>query len=151
MQRFRSASNELGFSVHDQENWSKKGRPMSPFAKDLPRVVIDRVSPVLDGGRYPIKRIVGSLVEVSANVFKDGHDLISARIAYRHLPRSPSQQEPEWRFAPLTYSFDPDRWFGSFRVDRMGRERARGRDPHLREGLPVRLARRAGRRAARAS
>jgi starch synthase (maltosyl-transferring) len=87
---------------------------MSP-ASDPPHVVIEGVLPLLDGGRYPVKRPEGSTVHVSANIFKDGHDLIAARIVY--LPPG----DPEWRATPLTYEFNPDRWFGSFRVERSGR------------------------------
>ena len=47
------------------------------------RVVIERVEPELDGGRYPIKRVVGDVVEVEADVFCDGHDRIAAAIKYR--------------------------------------------------------------------
>ncbi|HEV8244252.1 MAG TPA: alpha-1,4-glucan--maltose-1-phosphate maltosyltransferase, partial [Polyangiaceae bacterium] len=66
-------------------------------------------------GRYPLKRTVGSLVEVGAAIFKDGHDQIAARIACR------PPGERGWQRVPLVYRFDPDRWYGSFRVDRLGR------------------------------
>jgi starch synthase (maltosyl-transferring) len=42
------------------------------------RVVIERVEPELDGGRHAIKRVVGDVVEVEADVFCDGHDKIAA-------------------------------------------------------------------------
>jgi starch synthase (maltosyl-transferring) len=70
---------------------------------------------MLDGGRHPVKRIIGAEVEVRAAIFKDGHDLIAARILYK------PESEIEWRQAPLEYHYDPDRWFGSFHVDRLGR------------------------------
>jgi starch synthase (maltosyl-transferring) len=87
---------------------------MSPLSEP-PRVVIEHVTPIVDGGRYPAKRPLGSQVDIGANVFRDGHDLLAARIVY--LPPG----EPEWRAAPLTYEFNPDRWFGSFEVERLGR------------------------------
>ena len=87
---------------------------MSPLSEP-PRVVIEQVTPIVDGGRYPVKRPQGSQVHVGTNIFRDGHDLIAARIVY--LPPG----EPEWRSAPLTYEFNPDRWFGTFRVERLGR------------------------------
>jgi starch synthase (maltosyl-transferring) len=87
---------------------------MSPLSEP-PRVVIEHVTPIVDAGRYPAKRPLGSQVDIGANVFRDGHDLIAARIVY--LPPG----EPEWRSAPLTYEFNPDRWFGSFEVERLGR------------------------------
>ncbi len=75
------------------------------------RVVIERVEPELDGGRYPIKRVVGDVVAVEADVFCDGHDRIAAAIKYR------PQEERDWREAPLTF-LDNDRWGGQFPVTR---------------------------------
>src|SRR5450432_781160 len=79
-----------------------------------PQLVIENVAPQLDGGRYPIKRIIGRAVEVSADIFKDGHDLIAARILYRR------PGETDFRSAPFIYRFDPDRWHGSFKLDQIG-------------------------------
>jgi len=78
-------------------------------------VVIEDVTPIVDGGRYPVKRAIGSRVDVGANVFKDGHDLIAARIVFL------GPGDPEWHAVPLAYDFNPDRWFGAFKVDRLGR------------------------------
>lgn len=80
-----------------------------------PRVVIEQVTPQLECGRYAIKRPVGTTIEVGAAIFKDGHDLIGARI----LVWGPGDKEAE--AFPLHYRADPDRWNGSFRVDRLGR------------------------------
>ncbi len=81
---------------------------------NAPQLVIENVTPKLDGGRYPIKRVIGSVVEVSADIFKDGHDLIAARVLYRRPGDASS------RVAPLTYRFDPDRWHGAFKADQIG-------------------------------
>ncbi|MEO8905457.1 MAG: alpha-1,4-glucan--maltose-1-phosphate maltosyltransferase [Polyangiaceae bacterium] len=79
-----------------------------------PQLVIENVSPQLDSGRYPIKRVIGSVIEVSADIFKDGHDLIAARILYRRSGEATS------RVAPFSYRFDSDRWHGSFKADQIG-------------------------------
>ncbi|MES1178166.1 MAG: alpha-1,4-glucan--maltose-1-phosphate maltosyltransferase [Myxococcales bacterium] len=81
---------------------------------NAPQLVIENVLPKLDGGRYPIKRVIGGVIEVSADIFKDGHDLIAARILYRRPGEASS------RVAPFTYRFDPDRWHGSFKADQIG-------------------------------
>ncbi|MEP7048818.1 MAG: alpha-1,4-glucan--maltose-1-phosphate maltosyltransferase [Pseudomonadota bacterium] len=81
---------------------------------NAPQLVIENVTPQIDGGRHPIKRVIGSSIEVSADIFKDGHDLIAARILYRRPGEASS------RVAPLTYRFDPDRWHGSFKADQIG-------------------------------
>jgi starch synthase (maltosyl-transferring) len=86
---------------------------MSPT--EPPRVVIEEITPVVDGGRYPVKLTNGSALDVAANVFRDGHDLVAARVIFL------APGEPQWRSAPLAYQFDPDRWYGSFRVDQPGR------------------------------
>jgi starch synthase (maltosyl-transferring) len=88
---------------------------MDTAAEELPRLVIESLTPQLDGGRYPIKRLLGKSVDVGVNIFKDGHDLIVAHVLYRPVGAS------EYRSSPLTYHFDVDRWFGSFKVDRLGR------------------------------
>jgi starch synthase (maltosyl-transferring) len=81
-----------------------------------PRIRILDVRPQVDGGRFPIKRTVGDRVEVSAEVFRDGHDAI--RVVLRYL--SP---EGGWREAPMSWidrEVDGDRWAGHFEVDRVG-------------------------------
>lgn len=71
--------------------------------------------PSLDGGRYSVKRVAGDRVEVSADIFKDGHDKIDARLLFR----GPS--DPDWRSAPFTHDFDRDRFFGELELDAVGR------------------------------
>jgi len=46
-------------------------------------VIIEHVEPEIDGGRFPIKRVVGEKVVVQADIFADGHDSVSARLLYR--------------------------------------------------------------------
>jgi starch synthase (maltosyl-transferring) len=46
----------------------------------LPTVVIENIDPCIDGGRYPIKRVVGQDLKVSADVFKDGHDKMAVNL-----------------------------------------------------------------------
>ena len=46
-------------------------------------IIIERVQPKIDGGRYPIKRVMGDVLRVSADIFKDSHDKIAAVVQYR--------------------------------------------------------------------
>jgi starch synthase (maltosyl-transferring) len=79
--------------------------------KDLRRtVVIEHVAPVVDGGRYPVKREVGDRVEVSADVFKEGHEFLLAFVKYRRA------DTPDWRESPMRL-VDNDRWAGAFTVE----------------------------------
>ncbi len=81
----------------------------------LPRVVIEQISPLVDGGRYPIKRTRGEKVQVGAAIFKDGHDLITAEVCV-----SPSGVGAATQRAVLAYDFDSDRFSGSFALDEIG-------------------------------
>ncbi|MBC7791908.1 MAG: alpha-1,4-glucan--maltose-1-phosphate maltosyltransferase [Anaerolineae bacterium] len=80
-----------------------------------PHLAIECVTPELDASRYPVKRVLGESFLVSADIFKDGHDLISARISYR------GPEDSQWRYAPLTFDYNSDRWHGGFPLDRIGR------------------------------
>jgi starch synthase (maltosyl-transferring) len=73
------------------------------------RVIIEGVSPQVDGGRFPIKRIIGDEVTVEADIFADGHDAISATVKAR-----PSSSV-DWHEAPMQL-LNNDRWRGSFLV-----------------------------------
>jgi starch synthase (maltosyl-transferring) len=76
-----------------------------------PRIVIENVVPQVDGGRFPIKRVVGEKVVVRADVFADGHDEVAAFILYRE------DDKPGWNEAPMK-SLGNDAWIGSFAIER---------------------------------
>ncbi len=70
-------------------------------------IIIERVTPELDCGRYPVKREVGDLFEVAADIFKDGHDKIAALLKYRR------HDDSEWCEIDMRF-VDNDRWAASF-------------------------------------
>ncbi|HEV7238247.1 MAG TPA: alpha-1,4-glucan--maltose-1-phosphate maltosyltransferase [Thermoanaerobaculia bacterium] len=77
------------------------------------RVIIEAASPEVDGGAFPAKRVLGDSVTAEADIFADGHDLISAVLRHRH------DSEPEWRevrMRPLAN----DRWTAEFPVEQLG-------------------------------
>jgi starch synthase (maltosyl-transferring) len=81
---------------------------------DVPsNVLIEDVQPVIDCGRYAVKREVGDRVDVSADIFREGHDLIAAVVRYRQ------NGEDDWSEVPMTRG-DNDRWHATFVVDRLG-------------------------------
>ena len=79
-----------------------------------PRIQIQAVEPLVDCGRYPIKRTVGERIEVYATVFKDGHDTLAGAIRVWE----PGQRRP--REEPLL-PLGNDRWGGAFVADKPGR------------------------------
>lgn len=70
-------------------------------------IVIENVWPELDGGRYPVKREVGDTFEVSADIFREGHDKIAAVARYRR------EADSVWSEVEMRY-VDNDRWSASF-------------------------------------
>ncbi len=78
------------------------------------RVVLERVAPEIDCGRFPIKRTVGEDVVVEADAFGEGHDRVSCELAFRH------ESSDSWRMARME-PLGNDRYRGSFRTERLGR------------------------------
>lgn len=78
------------------------------------RIVIEGVEPKIDGDRFPIKRIIGDDVVVEADIFADGHDVLSALLLYR------KERDPNWIETPMEFLVN-DRWRGTFVVNEMGR------------------------------
>lgn len=88
-------------------------RASRPDQDGRQRVVIEGVKPEIDGGRFPIKRVVGETVVVEADLFADGHDALSGVLLYRH---DSSREWQETRFQFVTN----DRWRASFPLNRIG-------------------------------
>jgi starch synthase (maltosyl-transferring) len=83
-------------------------------SRGLAHLIIECVTPELDAGRYPVKRVVGDVVDVGADVLKDGHDILAAHVVLR----APGETATT---IPMRYDENKDRWFASFTVDRIGR------------------------------
>jgi starch synthase (maltosyl-transferring) len=85
-----------------------------PIGRDgRARVIIENVTPRVDDGAFPIKRIVGDTVTVEADVFTDGHDAISCVLLYK------KQGDSEWTETPMEPLVN-DRWRGEFQVHELG-------------------------------
>ena len=82
-------------------------------SKGRARVVIEQITPEVDGGRHPVCRVLGDKVTITAAIFGDGHDHVAARLLYR------PEAESEWRFTPMIAGVN-DFWSASFTVDKLG-------------------------------
>jgi starch synthase (maltosyl-transferring) len=80
----------------------------------LSRIVIDNVSPSVDGGRFPAKRVIGESIGIEADVFTDGHEVLAVELLWR------AADENEWRRADMQL-LNNDRWHATFAPDRIGR------------------------------
>jgi starch synthase (maltosyl-transferring) len=76
--------------AHDR----REGR--GPRPEDaLRRVWVDAVRPCIDGGRFPVKRVMGESVSVTADVLVDGHDERRVVLQWR------AASDPGWRETPM--------------------------------------------------
>ena len=80
----------------------------------LGRITIDAVRPTTPSGACPAKAVVGERVAVSADIFRDGHDILGARVRWRRLGKA------KWSSAPLRPVVN-DRWEGELCPTVVGR------------------------------
>ncbi len=77
------------------------------------RAVIEAVTPSVDCGRYPIKRVAGEQVDVDADCFADGHDVVACLVLHRRA------EQRAWKSVAMK-ALGNDRWRGSFGVESLG-------------------------------
>ncbi|HEX6511063.1 MAG TPA: alpha-1,4-glucan--maltose-1-phosphate maltosyltransferase [Chloroflexota bacterium] len=88
---------------------------MSSQQLELDRpVVVENIQPRLDCGRFAVKREEGDVLDISADIFADGHGLLAAALKYRHC------NETAWHETPMR-PLDNDRWQASFPLEQLGR------------------------------
>jgi starch synthase (maltosyl-transferring) len=83
-------------------------------ASVAPRLVIDNLTPRVDGGPFAVKRIVGETVTVEADIFADGHGVLGAELLWR------ATDQKEWHRTPMT-PLPNDRWQATMTPHRIGR------------------------------
>jgi starch synthase (maltosyl-transferring) len=74
-------------------------------------IIIENVHPELDSGRYAVKREVGDFLEVSADVLKEGHDVLAAVLKYRE------HGAQQWREVMMHHEGN-DRWRAAFALEK---------------------------------
>ena len=77
------------------------------------RVVVERILPEVEEGKFAVKRAVGETVDVTAHVFSDGHDRIRAELMY--TPAGGEKQQ----VVEMKAGFN-DEWTASFPADAVG-------------------------------
>ena len=80
-------------------------------------MAIESVTPSVDHGRFPAKRIVGEAAEITAAIFAEGHDKIAAAVQWR------AADETDWHEAPMipVLPLGNDLWTTHIPLDRLGR------------------------------
>lgn len=91
------------------------------------RVVIEGVTPQVDDGRYPAKRVQGDKVTVRAHVYADGHNALACVLLSRKKvsTNQPTQNadtgENKWHQSAMQLKESGlDIWEGTFRVSELG-------------------------------
>ena len=79
----------------------------------LSRIAIEAPSPAVDGGRFPARRTVGSLVTVECDLICDGHDRLAAVVKYR------GPGDSDWTSIPMRLVVN-DRWAADLPLERLG-------------------------------
>ncbi|MBS0541264.1 MAG: DUF3416 domain-containing protein, partial [Proteobacteria bacterium] len=83
-------------------------------ATQAPRIVIDNITPRVDGGNFAVKRIVGREITVEADVFMDGHDVLAVDLQWKPA------DDANWQHVPMKHVAN-DRWRATFTPARIGR------------------------------
>lgn len=89
------------------------GRTTAVAQAEAHRLVIEAVTPTIEGGSYPVRRIVGERVTVEADIFADGHEQLSAELLWGPV-------DSQHRVTPME-PLGNDRWRASFPLERLGR------------------------------
>lgn len=76
-------------------------------------ILIENVAPSLDGGRYPVKAIVGETCTVQADIFRDGTQPVRAVLHWR------VGKNPDWSEILMAEDGN-DRWRASFPLSDIG-------------------------------
>ncbi len=75
---------------------------------------IEDVYPSIECGRYPVKRVAGEAIEVWADIYRSGHDVVAAQLVWR------KEKASQWLRMPMTLN-DNDRWIARFTPAEPGR------------------------------
>jgi starch synthase (maltosyl-transferring) len=78
------------------------------------RIYIEDIYPLVDAGRFPVKRIVDEPVDVWADIFREGHAVLAAELLWR------LEGADKWSRVPMRLG-DNDRWNASFTPTTVGR------------------------------
>jgi starch synthase (maltosyl-transferring) len=88
--------------------------PSPPLDCDAPRILIEAITPQVDDGKFPVRRTVGELVTIEADLLADGHDQLAGDVLLR------AADSGEIHAYPLTL-INNDRWRAQIPLERLGR------------------------------
>ncbi|MBP7792356.1 MAG: alpha-1,4-glucan--maltose-1-phosphate maltosyltransferase [Candidatus Goldbacteria bacterium] len=77
------------------------------------RVVIEKVFPEIDNGRFPIKRVIGEKINIKSHIISDGHDEKACFFYYKH------ENDVNWQKKEMKLLYN-DEWLSEFVVEKQG-------------------------------
>jgi starch synthase (maltosyl-transferring) len=89
---------------------------LQPTRLEAQRIGIEAVQPLVPGGAFAAKRLIGEEVVVTADIIADGHDVLAAEVLWA------AADETAWHRVPMRLVVN-DRWEARFVPDRVGRHR----------------------------
>jgi starch synthase (maltosyl-transferring) len=92
---------------------NRSKRPAQLAAK-APRIAIEAITPVVESGRFPVKRVVGDALTVEADILIDGHDHLAAQVLWR------AADSQDWQSTPMR-EIGNDRWQAQLPLQQMAR------------------------------
>jgi len=78
-----------------------------------PRLAIEKVTPTVDDGLFPVKRVVGETLHIEADIFGDGHDPLAASVLWR------AADSDQWSRIAMQLLVN-DRWAAELVLERLG-------------------------------
>ena len=93
--------------VRERANFLAEPWKQSAADPGASNFLIEDIFPSVDGGRYPVKRIAGESVDVWADIFREGHNVLAAALLWRR------DSDADWQRVAMALHSN-DRWHGSF-------------------------------------
>ncbi len=78
-----------------------------------PRIAIEAVTPTVDGGQFPVRRIAGEMVNVEVDIICEGHDVLGVVLLWRE------RGVPGWQEVVM-HAIGNDRFAAAFPLARIG-------------------------------
>ena len=76
-------------------------------------VIIENVTPTVNGGQFPVKAVPGEIIDISADIFGYGNRSLAAIILFKN------EHDEVWNRTYMS-RFDNDCWLGNITVEHFG-------------------------------
>ncbi|MEE4285386.1 MAG: alpha-1,4-glucan--maltose-1-phosphate maltosyltransferase [Mariniphaga sp.] len=77
------------------------------------RVFIENIQPQVNCGDFPVKRVIGDKIKVTADIYCDSHDVLSAEVLHKF------QDDKEWKATEMEFEVN-DKWATEFSLTSIG-------------------------------